>query len=188
MFIILTIKCIRLWSLFVFHLGTRLDLIIIYALGRITDNVVDDTSVSNAEKSKLKLNLYYKFVEEQFADRKSDYDVKSKPYEVDIDWTQYESVLSDAELASFRALSRIAFFLPRKPFEELLAGFELDMGGTLYRDENDLLRYCNNVAGSFGAVCVYVIMYRYNIDKYKFLEKDDFLIKKTYQIGNVSCF
>jgi len=172
----------------VFNLGTRLDLIIVYALGRITDNVVDDTSASNAEKLKLKLNLYYKFVREQFADRKSDYDVKSKPHEVDIDWTQYESLLPDVELASFRALARIAFFLPRKPFEEALAGFELDMGGTLYKDEDDLLRFCNNVAGSFGAFCVYIIMYRYNIDKYKFLEKDDFLIKKSYQIGNVSFF
>lgn len=172
----------------VFNLGTRLDLIIIYTLGRITDNVVDDTSASNAEKLKSKLKLYYKFVKEQFADRKSDYDVKSTPHEVDIDWTEYESVLPDVELASFRALARIAFFLPRKPFEEVLAGFKLDMGGTLYRDENDLLRFCNNVAGTFGALFVYIVMYRYNLDKYEFLEKDDFLIKKSYQIGNVSCF
>jgi len=95
------IKFIKLWYLRVFNLGTRLDFIIFYALGRITDNVVDDTSASNSEKLKLKLNLYYKIVREQFADRKSDYDVKSTPHEVDMIWTQYESVLPGVELASF---------------------------------------------------------------------------------------
>lgn len=170
----------------VFNLGTRLDLIIVYALGRIMDNIIDDISTSHAEKRKLKLKLVNKFFKELFADRKSDYDVKSIPHEADIDWTEYQSVLSNNELASFCALARIAFFLPRKPFEELLAGYNLDMGGTLYRNENDLLTYSNNVAGSFGAVCVYIIMYRYNIDRYEFVEKDDFLIKKSYQIGNVS--
>jgi len=29
-------------------------------------------------------------------------------------------------------------------------------------------------------------MYRYNIEEYEFVEKDDYLLKKSYQIGNVS--
>lgn len=77
-----------------------MDLIIVYALGRITNNVVDYTSASNAEKLKQKLNLYYKFVREPFADRKSDYDVKSKPHDVDVNWTQYESVLPDIGMSA----------------------------------------------------------------------------------------
>jgi len=151
-----------------------LDLIIVYALGRITDNMIDDTSTSNDEKRKLKLKLSYGFLKEQFADRKLDYDVKSKPCEVDINLTEYESVLTDDELSSFRALAKIAFFLPRKLFKEVLAGFELDMSDMLYRNEKELLIYSNNVAGSFAALCIYIIIYRYNIDKYEFIEKDKF--------------
>jgi len=48
------------------------------------------------------------------------------------------------------------------------------------------MRYLNFVAASFGAMCIYIIMCKYNIDKYEFVEKDDYLLKKSYQIENVS--
>jgi len=112
----------------------------------------------------------------------------SKPQEIIVDWKQYESELTEEELSIFRAFSRIVFLLPRKPFEELFDGFQLDLSSTLYKSENDLLVYFTLVAGSFGAMCIYIIMYRYNINKYEFIEKDDYLIKKSYQIGNVSFY
>ncbi|XP_026807314.1 bifunctional lycopene cyclase/phytoene synthase-like [Rhopalosiphum maidis] len=169
-------------SNYLFHTAIRLDLLIIYGFTRITDNMVDDES--DFENKKIKLKLCYKFINELFADRKSDFDVKSYPQEIIIDWKEYESELTEEELAIFRAFSRIAFLLPRKPFEELFDGFQLDLSGTLYKNVNDLLIYFTLVAGSFGAMCVYIIMYRYNIDKYEFVEKDDYLIRKSYQIGN----
>jgi len=148
--------------------------------------MIDDES--DFENKKVKLKLLFKFVDELFADRKSDYEVHSKPKEMTMDWKHYQSVLTQEELSILRAFSRIAFFLPRKAFEEVVAGFQLDLNGTLYKDENDLMRYLNYVAGSFGAMCIYIIMYRYNIEKYEFVEKDDYLLKKSYQIGNVSSF
>lgn len=176
--------CLYLIVFFFYYLAIRLDFLIIYGFTRITDNMVDDES--DFENKKVKLKLCHKFVNEVFADRKSDFEVHSKPHEIIVNWKQYESELTKEELAIFRAFSRIVFLLPRKPFEELLEGYELDLNGTLYKNENDLLVYFTLVAGSFGAMCVYIIMYRYNIDKYDFIEKDDYLIKKSYQIGNVS--
>lgn len=161
-----------------------MDFIIIYGFTRITDNMIDDES--DFENKKVKLKLLFKFVDELFADRKSDYEVYSKPREVTMDWKVYESVLTQEELSILRAFSRIAFLLPRKPFEEIISGFQMDMDGTLYKDEKELLKYITLVAGSFGAMCVYIILYRYNLDKYDFVEKDDYLIEKSYQIGNVS--
>lgn len=143
---------------------------------------------SDFENKKVKLKLLFKFVDELFADRKSDYEVHSNPQEITMDWKQYVSELTQEELSILRAFSRIAFLLPRKAFDEVVAGFQLHLNGTLYNDENDLLRYLNFVAGSFGAMCIYIIMYRYNINRYEFVEKDDYLIKKSYQIGNVSFF
>ncbi|XP_022173194.1 bifunctional lycopene cyclase/phytoene synthase-like [Myzus persicae] len=169
-------------SNYLFHTAIRLDFLIIYGFTRITDNMIDDES--DFENKKVKLTLCHKFLNEVFADRKSGFEVHSKPHEIIIDWKQYESELTKEELAIFRAFSRIVFLLPRRPFEELLEGFQLDLNGTLYKNENDLLVYFTLVAGSFGAMCVYIIMYRYNIDKYEFVEKDDYLIKKSYQIGN----
>jgi len=86
---------------------------------------------SDFENKKLKLKLIVKFVNELFADRKSDFEAKSKPQEIIIDWKQYDSDLTEEELSIFRALSRIAFLLPRKPFEELIEGFKSDLSAFL---------------------------------------------------------
>jgi len=42
------------------------------------------------------------------------------------------------------------------------------------------------VAGSIGALCVYVMMFRCDKDKYDLVENYDYVIKKAYQMGRVS--
>lgn len=169
----------------IFNSGIRLDLIILYAFCRVTDEMFD--SKTDEKKKKLKLELSKQFISEIFADRKSDYDVKKTPQEVKIDWKKYESEFTDVELSSYRAVSRIAFFLPRKPFEELFAGYQWDLEFTLVRNEKDLMLYTSYVAGSIGAMCLYVIMYRYGNDMNDLVDKADYLTKHAYKIGQVSC-
>ncbi|KAL5245315.1 hypothetical protein ACI65C_012725 [Semiaphis heraclei] len=168
-------------SNYLFHAGIRLDLIILYAFCRVTDEMFD--SKSDEKKKKLKLELSKQFISEVFSDRKSDYDVKRIPKEVKIDWKKYESEFTDFELSSYRALSRIAFFLPRKPFEELFAGYQWDLELTLVRNEKDLMLYTSYVAGSIGAMCLYVIMYRYGNDMNELVDNADYLTKQAYKIG-----
>jgi len=146
--------------------------------------MIDDEP--DVKKQKYKLELTKKFIDELFADRKSDYDVKTTPYEIKIDWSQYQSKLTEVEMSSFRAISRIAFYLPRKPFYELLAGYQWDIEGKLVRNEDDLLLYSSYVAGSIGALCVYVMMYRCDNDNYDLLGNHDYIIKKAQQMGRVS--
>lgn len=140
----------------------------------------------NAEKKEHKLKVVKTFINELFADRKSDYEVKTRPQEPKIDWEMYEYELTTVEISCFRALSRIVFYLPRKPFYELLAGYQWDVEGRLVQNEDDLLLYSNYVAGSVGVLCVYVIIYKCNYEKYSINEKYDYVIDKAQQMGRVS--
>jgi len=168
----------------IFYLGIRLDLIILYSFCRVTDDMIDEEL--DVKKKKRKLELTERFINELFHDRKLDYEVKTKPQESNIDWKKYESELSDVEMACFRAVSRIAFYLPRKPFYELIAGYKWDIEGRLVRNEEDLLLYSDYVAGSVGGLCVYVMMYRCDNDNYELVENYDYVIEKAYQMGRVS--
>lgn len=58
----------------------------------------------------------------------------------------------------------------------------------MYKTEKDILEYFTLVAGSYGAMCVFSFLYRYNIDKYDFVEKDNYVVDKAYQLGIVSDF
>lgn len=132
--------------------------------------------------------LIEKFVGELFANRDSDYGVNTTtPREPEVNWAQYESQdLSNEELSCFRAVARISFYLPRKPFNELLEGYKWDVDSRTVKDEADLLLYSDYVAGSVGALCVYVMLY--NSGDCGRLDNDvrDFLIGKARKMGQVS--
>jgi len=147
---------------------------------------MDDAS--KFEDKKLRLQLFQKYIHDLFADRKSDFEVKSVPHEVNIDWAPYEAVFTGDEMACLRAFARMSFFFPRKPYEQLLEGYELDLANRPYKTEKDVLEYFTLVAGSYAVMVVFAFLYRYNIDKHDFVEKDDYVIKKAYQLGNVSNF
>lgn len=139
----------------------------------------------DVEKKKHKLKIIETFINELFADRKSDYEVKTQPRKVKINWEIYESELTDVELSCFRAMSRTVFYLPRKPFYELLAGYQWDVEGRLVRNEDDLQLYSSYVAGSVGALCVFVMMYKCGSDKYELVESYYHVIKKAQLMGRV---
>lgn len=160
-------------------------LIILYAFCRVTDDMIDNEP--NVDKKKRKLKLTERFIEELFADRNSGYDVKTTvcPRKLKIDWTQYRSELSDVEMSCFRAISRISFYLPRKPFDELLEGYKWDVDGKSVETEFDLLLYSSYVAGSVGTLCVYVMMHQSGI-RLDENENHNFVIEKAKKMGQVN--
>lgn len=164
--------------------GVRLHLIILYAFCRVTDNMID--SEQDAGRKERKLSLIERFIDELFADRRSDYEVRPAPpvRGLDIDWTPYRVELADEELSCFRALSRISFYLPRKPFYELLEGYRWDVAGKPILTEDDLLLYSSHVASSVGVLCVYVMVYNSG-SNHCALTGRDFVLQRARQMGQV---
>lgn len=146
---------------------------------------------TDPEKKKKDLKLCKEFVVELFADRKSPFHVLRKPEQVKINWTKYEAQFNDHELAAFRAFARISHHFPAQPFVELFDAYQWDVDMKLFETEEDLITYSILAGGCFGATIVYSIFYRdYNEKYYDLLESDknDILIKKAYQMGQVSNF
>lgn len=137
---------------------------IIYLFYRVTDDFVDDDT--NAARRQRKMDLTTEFLDEVFADRQSDYHVNDRPRPVNVDWTKYRAVFTDEEMACYRAFSRIAFYTPRKHYYDLLDGYRWDIARTASRTEDDLKLYSYQVGGSYGELCVYVMMYKHDDSEY----------------------
>lgn len=140
-----------------------MDLIILYAFRRVTYDMIADEL--DTKKKQCKYGAIEAFVGELFADRKSDRDVMTRPGAANIDWSRYRPELTDREMAIFRAMSRTVFYLPRWPFDDLLAGYRWDVEGRPAKDEDDLMLYSSYVAGSVGALSGHVLMYRCDDDR-----------------------
>ena len=52
------------------------------------------------------------------------------------------------------------FKLPKKPFEDLILGLEMDLNGTQYRTFEDLSLYCYRVASTIGLICIEIFGYQ----------------------------
>jgi phytoene synthase len=52
------------------------------------------------------------------------------------------------------------FGLPRQPFEDLIDGVEMDIGGRRYETFDDLYQYCLRVASAVGLICIEIFEYR----------------------------
>jgi phytoene synthase len=52
-----------------------------------------------------------------------------------------------------------AFNLPRKPFEDVIDGVEVDLGRTRFRTFDQLREYCLRVASAVGLVCIEIFEY-----------------------------
>jgi len=53
-----------------------------------------------------------------------------------------------------------AFNLPRRPFDDLIDGVEMDLARDRYETFSDLADYCRRVASAVGLVCVEIFGYR----------------------------
>jgi phytoene synthase len=52
------------------------------------------------------------------------------------------------------------FDLPRKPFDDLVDGVEMDIGDRRYETFDDLYEYCLRVASAVGLICIEIFGYR----------------------------
>ncbi len=52
------------------------------------------------------------------------------------------------------------FKIPRKPFEDLILGLEMDLTGARYATFDDLSLYCYRVASTIGLICIEIFGYQ----------------------------
>ncbi|XP_053214576.1 uncharacterized protein LOC128397835 [Panonychus citri] len=147
-----------------FHSGIRIDLSILYGFARVTDDMIDNSQGIKTRREKL--SIINKFLDQLFADRgnrKWTYDVPTKMdprKKPKINWKDFTCCLSKDELAAFRALTHIVYYLPSEPFYELARGYSWDIEDKTVETESDLLEYSSYVASSIGILCTFVMCYK----------------------------
>ncbi|RWS11464.1 bifunctional lycopene cyclase/phytoene synthase-like isoform X2 [Dinothrombium tinctorium] len=172
----------------VFPTGVRKDLSILYAFCRVTDNMIDNESI--VDKRKDKVNLIKKFIDELSVDRAPSwkYDVGKKidPKSVpNIDWSYYEKHLKKNQLAAFRAISRISYYLPLEPFRELIRGYEWDINEKMIETDSDLLEYSSYVASSVATLFTCIMCFKSDFVGRKLIKEDEWLIERARDMGKV---
>jgi phytoene synthase len=77
------------------------------------------------------------------------------------DWTGLSQLPMDAR-AEFRALAECIhrYSIPRRHFEGLLLGLEMDVSGTRYRTFDELAVYCYRVAATIGLIAIEIFGYK----------------------------
>ena len=81
---------------------------------------------------------------------------------------RYRAALDDcyagrASAPELRALAESVerFMIPRRPFEDLILGLEMDLNGTRYQTFDDLALYCYRVASTIGLIAIEIFGYRH---------------------------
>ncbi len=74
----------------------------------------------------------------------------------------YAEDLSHLDAPELRALAEAIkrFKIPRKPFEDLILGLEMDMAPTSYTTFEELSLYCYRVASTIGLICIEIFGYQ----------------------------
>lgn len=74
----------------------------------------------------------------------------------------YADGTAKTEEPELRALAEAIkrFKIPRKPFEDLILGLEMDLAHTDYKTFEDLSLYCYRVASTIGLICIEIFGYQ----------------------------
>lgn len=163
-----------------FSFNVRQDLSVLYGFCRATDEIADGECSVSHRKQKLKVLI-------EFIDDLYSTDIYCLTSEVPhfFDWNKY-SHLSDDVLATFRAISRMVHYLPRKPFDELVDGYTWDMTNRTVENQDDLLKYCSNVASSVGDLCTAVIMFRTGRGNWRLgQDRSEWITQRAREMGKV---
>lgn len=136
------------------------DLTILYAFCRVTDDMIDNEQLVELKKERLKVIL--EFLDQLFSNRriKSEYCWETNSSDPNIDWKYFERQLSIEQLSAFRAIGRIAYYMPQEPFYELAEGYKWDIDGRVVLNENDLIEYSKYVASSVATLCTFVFCHK----------------------------
>ncbi|MGD0226468.1 MAG: presqualene diphosphate synthase HpnD [Terriglobia bacterium] len=115
----------------------RLAIEAVYAFARRGDDVVD--SGLNPAEAAAALARYREVLDACYADD--------------------SSRLDEPELRALaEAIKR--FRIPRKPFEDLILGLEMDLAPTRYATFEELSLYCYRVASTIGLICIEIFGYQ----------------------------
>lgn len=136
------------------------DLTILYAFCRVTDDMVDNEHSIELKKERVRTIL--EFLNQLFANRRvtTEYCWQTNESEPVIDWKYFEKQLTHEQLCSFRAIARIAYYMPQEPFYELIEGYKWDIDGRAVLNENDLIEYSKYVASSVATLCTFVFCHK----------------------------
>lgn len=122
-----------------------------------------DNEISTEQK-RHQVELITKFLDQLFSNRRvTDVYAWQCDQQVDypmVDWKFFKNHLSEKQLASFRSIARISYYLPQEPFYELVQGYIWDIDQRTVRDEDDLLEYSKYVASSVATLCTFVFCHK----------------------------
>lgn len=169
------------------------DLTVLYAFCRVTDDMIDsETEITERTKA---LNIIIKFLDQLFGDRVTTSvfvwhkNVVDNPKFSDgIDWDYFKEHLTVEQLASFRAVSRIAHYLPQEPFYELMEGYKWDIESRPVKNEDDLKLYSSYVASSVATLCTFIVCTKSNRWPDNFESKCLNMIEHARHMGMVRIF
>lgn len=143
------------------------------------------------EKKMQNLRIIRQFLDELFDGRRKKtwkYDIAT---EIDptkkprVNWAYYKKSLNDEQFRTFRALSRIVYYLPSEPFYELCKGYEWDIEAKEVVTEDDLLEYSSYVASSIGTLCVFIMCYKSGRYPDTISEQQASLVERAREMGQV---
>lgn len=116
------------------------------------------------EQKRHQVELITKFIDQLFSNRRvTDVYVWQCDQQVnhpEVDWKYFKNHLNEKQLASFRSIARISYYLPQEPFYELVQGYIWDIDQRTVRNEDDLLEYSKYVASSVATLCTFVFCHK----------------------------
>ncbi|CEP15770.1 hypothetical protein [Parasitella parasitica] len=133
----------------VFPADIRLELGVLYAFCRVTDNLCDDESVSLVER-RHQLKASRQFINDLFSQK------SSSPHA--IDWDLYNEQLPDSCISAFKSFTRLRYVLEADAIHELLNGYQWDLEHRPILNQDDLQHYSACVASSVGEMCTRIIL------------------------------
>ena len=182
----------------IFGISARTHMIALYGFCNVTDDMIDLTDGNNNEdefpmrqKVLHNLQLMKQFIDQLYGNFSESFDyVYDLPESLDpakkpkVDWDYFSQNLSARELAVFRAVSRIAYYLPEAAFRELIKCYEWDTYETLVNDRADLLLYCQYAASSVAYFMVYITCYKYGYS-YLLTNENRYKLEDMRTLGKV---
>lgn len=145
--------------------GIAQDSLILYSFCRTIDQVIDSEISKRAKLEFLKVTE--KFLNEVYHNYRKDSDLlwhlktrDSYNANIRLHWKYFESKLNNEQLSAFRNFSRIAWYLPRKLFDDLIKGFQWDIEGIPIKDENDFINYATLVSKSTFTLWVILVYHK----------------------------
>lgn len=146
------------FSFFFLSKEKRDGIMTVYAFSRLVDDAVDEAS--DVAKARLEIGLWRKRVESCYGQK---------------------DALADHPLLPELSSTIRRFGIPRKYFDDLLTGMEMDLVRKRYSTFSELEDYCYHVAGTIGLLCNHL----FGFPDDQSAKEHAVLLGKAFQITNI---